>query len=67
MVEEESDTVFFALWPPWSPHRPDLPESLLRLPPPAPRCDEDEAAPALRRSATEARGLGLGLGIRGLL
>jgi hypothetical protein len=70
-VEDEGDTAFYALWPPWSPHRPELPDALARpqLPPPPPPEDgqDDEAGPVLRRAATEARGMGLGVGIRGLL
>lgn len=71
IVEDEGDLAFFALWPPWSPHRPELPDSLLRLAVPKKKGDgqEVDGEPVLRRTATEARGMGLGagVGIRGLL
>ncbi|KAI8466205.1 MAG: hypothetical protein J3K34DRAFT_524737 [Monoraphidium minutum] len=71
VVEDEGDTAFYALWPPWSPHRPKLPDSLLRLPPPAAARGEAGGGgggggeAVLRRAATAARGMGLG--IRGLM
>ena len=68
VVEGEGDTAFFALWPPWAPHRPDLPDALTRLPVPK-AADEGEGReePVLLRTATAVRGLGPCLGIRGLL
>jgi len=68
VVEDQGDTVFYVLWPPWSPHRPELPGTLVRLPPPRLQEAEGEgggAEPVLRRAATEARGL-MEVGIRGL-